>query len=228
VNVRGTFHTLEAARICGVERFIFTSSVAAYGLHLPAVVDDKTIQRPIGMYGVTKVFGEQLGTFYRRRFGLDFRSIRYPQVIGPGVKAAKSGVFMSTALVVEAAVRGEPFEMTIEEDIKVPVIYYKDAIEATSCLIHAPKENIVTINYNLAEIKPRVTARKLVDVVRSIIPTAKITFVPDPLKAEIGKSVAVDYDDSRLRQETGYNPTYDLETAIKDYIKEVQTGSGLD
>jgi UDP-glucose 4-epimerase len=86
VNVRGTFHALEAARICGVERFVFASSLASYGLHLPPVVDDETIQRPIGMYGVTKVFGEQLGTFYRRRFGLDFRSIRFSQLIGPGVK----------------------------------------------------------------------------------------------------------------------------------------------
>ena len=119
VNVRGLYHALEAARICGVERFVFTSSLASYGLHLPPVVDDVTIQRPIGMYGVTKVFGEQLGRFYRRRFGLDFRCIRFAQIIGPGVKTP--GVAQCMPMVIEAAAKGEPFEMWIEEGSTMPL-----------------------------------------------------------------------------------------------------------
>jgi len=130
VNVRGLYHALEAARICGVERFVFTSSLASYGLHLPPIVDDVTIQRPIGMYGVTKVFGEQLGAFYRRRFGLDFRCIRFAQIIGPGVKTP--GVAQCMPMVIEAAAKGETFEMWIEEESEMPLLYYKDGIEALS------------------------------------------------------------------------------------------------
>lgn len=218
VNVRGTFHALEAARICGVQRFVFTSSLASYGLHLPPVVDDETIQRPIGMYGVTKVFGEQLGTFYRRRFGLDFRSIRFSQLIGPGVKTP--GVAQCIPMVIEAAAKGEPFEMWIEEGSMMPVCYYKDGVEALSSLIHAPKENIITINYNLSGIK--VAAIELVKSIRSIVPTAEISFNPDPVKVEIVKTIPVNIDDSRLRKETGYKPVYDLDTAVKDFIKEVR------
>jgi threonine 3-dehydrogenase len=33
------------------------------------------------MYGVTKVFNENLGAYYNRKFGVDFRCIRYPGVI---------------------------------------------------------------------------------------------------------------------------------------------------
>jgi len=220
VNVRGTYHALEAARICGVERFIFTSSLASYGLHLPPVVDDETIQRPIGMYGVTKVFGEQLGRFYRRRFDLDFRCIRFAQIIGPGVKTP--GVAQCMPMVIEAAAKGEPFEMWIEEGSAMPLLYYKDGIEATSCLIHAPKENIVTIGYNLAGIK--VSAIDLVRSIRAIIPDAQITFAPDPAKVAIVKTIPVNIDDSRLQKETGYKPVYDLNCAVKDFIREVQSG----
>ena len=220
VNVRGTYHALEAARICGVERFIFTSSLASYGLHLPPVVDDETIQRPIGMYGVTKVFGEQLGRFYRRRFGLDFRCIRYAQIIGPGVTTP--GVAQCMPMVIEAAAKGQPFEMWIEEESVMPLLYYKDGVEATSCLLHAPKENIITIGYNLAGIK--VSAIELVRSIRAIIPDARITFAPDPAKVAIVKTIPVNIDDSRLQKETGYKPGYDLKRAVKDFIQEARSG----
>ena len=220
VNVRGLYHALEAARICGVERFVFTSSLASYGLHLPPVVDDVTIQRPIGMYGVTKVFGEQLGAFYRRRFGLDFRCIRFAQIIGPGVKTP--GVAQCMPMVIEAAAKGEPFEMWIEEESAMPLLYYKDGVEALSCLTHAPKENILTISYNLAGIKT--SAAALVRSIRTVVPEAKINFAPDPAKVAIVKTIPSDIDDSRLRQETGYQPKFDLDSAVKDFIREVRSG----
>ena len=220
VNVRGLYHALEAARICGVERFVFTSSLASYGLHLPPVVDDVTIQRPIGMYGVTKVFGEQLGAFYRRRFGLDFRCIRFAQIIGPGVKTP--GVAQCMPMVIEAAAKGEPFEMWIEEESAMPLLYYKDGVEALSRLTHAPKENILTISYNLAGIKT--SAAALVRSIRAVVPEAKINFAPDPAKVAIVKTIPSDIDDSRLRQETGYQPKFDLDSAVKDFIREVRSG----
>jgi len=220
VNVRGLYHALEAARICGVERFVFTSSLASYGLHLPPIVDDVTIQRPIGMYGVTKVFGEQLGAFYRRRFGLDFRCIRFAQIIGPGVKTP--GVAQCMPMVVEAAAKGETFEMWIEEESTMPLLYYKDGVEALSCLTHAPKENILTISYNLAGIKT--SAAALVRSIRAVVPEAKINFAPDPAKVAIVKTIPSDIDDSRLRQETGYQPKFDLDSAVKDFIREVRSG----
>ena len=221
VNVRGLYHALEAARICGVERFVFTSSLASYGLHLPPVVDDVTIQRPIGMYGVTKVFGEQLGAFYRRRFGLDFRCIRFAQIIGPGVKTP--GVAQCMPMVIEAAAKGETFEMWIEEESTMPLLYYKDGVEALSCLTHAPKENILTISYNLAGIKT--SAAALVRSIRAVVPDAKIKFAPDPAKVAIVKTIPSDIDDSRLRQETGYQPMFDLDAAVKDFIQEVRSGN---
>lgn len=220
VNVRGIYHALEAARICGVERFIFTSSLASYGLHLPPIVDDVTIQRPIGMYGVTKVFGEQLGSFYRRRFGLDFRCIRFAQIIGPGVKTP--GVAQCMPMSIEAAALGEPFKMWIAEESVMPLLYYKDGVEALSFLTHAPKENILTINYNLAGIKT--SAIELVRSIRTVVPNAQITFAPDPAKVEIVKTIPVNIDDSRLRKETGYKPLYNLEAAVKDFIQEVRLG----
>jgi len=99
-------------------------------------------------------------------------------------------------------------------------LYYKDGIEALSSLILAAKGQIKTINYNLSGIK--VAAGDLVNMIRSIIPAAKISFQPNSSSVEIVKTIPVNLDDSRLRTETGYKPTYDLEKSVKDFIREVR------
>ena len=73
VNGLGIYYILEASRLFGVRKVIFTSSMGAYGPVQNKFVSDDTLQRPQIMYGVTKVFGELLGLYYHRRFGIDFR-----------------------------------------------------------------------------------------------------------------------------------------------------------
>ena len=87
-NVMGTFHVLEAARLYEVPQVLFSSSIGTYGLDIREnVIDDYTLQRPEIFYGATKLFGEHMGLFYRREYGLDFRGLRYPSIVGPGVRA---------------------------------------------------------------------------------------------------------------------------------------------
>ncbi|HET6477848.1 MAG TPA: SDR family NAD(P)-dependent oxidoreductase, partial [Dehalococcoidales bacterium] len=159
VNVTGSMHVLEAARLFGVRKFIFASTDATYGLGTGQVIDDATLQRPITMYGTGKLYIELLGRFYRRKFGLDFRTVRYCMVMRPGAKIRSLPVFM--LWMVENAALGQPFECFAAENVAVPVIYYKDAVRATIMLYEAPAEKIKTICYNLAGISPTPTAGAL-------------------------------------------------------------------
>lgn len=62
VNVVGTYNVLEASIIKGVKQLIYGSTIATYSKDIPSdFIDERTIQRPITMYGATKVFGELLG-----------------------------------------------------------------------------------------------------------------------------------------------------------------------
>ena len=96
-NAVGTFHVLEAARLYDVPQVVFSSSRQTYGLGIEdeTKITDLTLQRPQMFYGVCKLFGENMGLFYRRKYGLDFRGIRYPTIVGPGVKTPEVVQFIS-------------------------------------------------------------------------------------------------------------------------------------
>ncbi|MDD7942575.1 NAD-dependent epimerase/dehydratase family protein [Actinomycetospora lutea] len=76
VNVAGTAAVLEAARRHGVARFVYCSSIAAYGSTAARWVVEETTLHPRDVYGATKAAGEQLVEAYRHRYGLAGAALR--------------------------------------------------------------------------------------------------------------------------------------------------------
>lgn len=77
VNIIGSYHVLEAARINGVPRVVCASSNRATGFYpTTRVVDPDMPPRPDGLYGVSKVALEALGRLYSDKFGLDVACLR--------------------------------------------------------------------------------------------------------------------------------------------------------
>ncbi len=220
-NVCGTTHILEAGRLFDCERVVFASTLATYGLGTPSVITDDTIQRPTIMYGIGKLYCELLGKFYKNRFGLDFRSVRYPSVIGPGVKTP--GVAQYNPWMIEHAALGKSYECFVTEDTKCPVMYFKDAAICIDMLYQAPKESIKTVNYNVAGVTPVQTAKELEMAIRKHLPNFRVTYKPDPRIMEFHRNFIVEvYDDSRAREEWGWKSRYSiLHIVVKDFIEEV-------
>ncbi len=220
-NVAGTMHVLEAARLFGVKRVFFASTSGTYGLGIGRVVTEETIQRPTSAYGISKLYGELLGRFYRRKFDLDFRCLRYCAVIGPGAKNMMVSQYNSW--MIENAALGKPYECFVTDDIKIPVTYFKDALRATEMLYYAPKGKIETVCYNVAGISPAQTVKELELAIKKFIPEARIRYKPAPAVMEFFRSYPVELiDDSRAREEWGWQPLYtDFEKIVEDFLKEV-------
>ena len=89
VNVRGVQNVLEACRIQGVKKVIYSSTVGIYGNagKLP-LIDEETpfmidgVSPTMMLYSTSKLLGEQLCRFYAERHGLEFLSLRYSSVYG--------------------------------------------------------------------------------------------------------------------------------------------------
>ena len=207
-NVCGTVHVLEAARLLNVSRVVFTSTFATYGQELPRVIADDTLQRPTTMYGCGKLYCELLGMFYRKRFALDFRSVRLPSIVGPGVRTP--GVAQYNSLMIEKAALGEPYECYVTEDTRYPgVMYFKDVVRCLEMIYQAPREQIKTVNYNVAGLRHGVTAGELELLIKKYVPGFSVSYKPDPTAMAIfrARATAEIYDDTRAREEWGWSPS---------------------
>jgi threonine 3-dehydrogenase len=219
-NALGTFHVLEAAKLFDVTQVIFSSTFGTYGIDIKEqVINDYTLQRPLLFYGATKVFSEHMGLFYRRKYDLDFRCVRYPGVVGPGVKTP--GVIQYTSWAIEECAKGNPFTIWLKPDTRVPVIYFKDAARAAVELAKAPLENIKTVNYLLAGVTPVASAGELADIVKDRIPRAKIDFEPNLDVQNIVDKLLLPLDESNAQKEWNWKPKFNQEQIVDDFLNEL-------
>jgi GDP-D-mannose 3', 5'-epimerase len=83
-------HTLEAARLNGVSRYLFSSSACVYPQHLQAQAavtplreEDAYPADPQDAYGWEKLLAERLCLEYAGEFGLETRIVRFHNIYGP-------------------------------------------------------------------------------------------------------------------------------------------------
>jgi nucleoside-diphosphate-sugar epimerase len=176
------------------------------------------------MYGVTKLFGELMGRFYNKKFDLDFRAVRFPPIISPGVKTM--AVAQCIPWSIEHAAKGEPYDLWLEPTFKVGILYYKDAARALTMVHDAPREKITTMCYNVAG-DYLSSMQEFVDTIKKHISGAEIGFNPDPdIMKALGSEVPP-MDDSKAREEWNWEARYILDAMIEDFIKELQTNESL-
>ena len=78
-----TYNSLEAARVTGVKRFVFSSSGTVYGNVEHACGEMDLGHLPISLYGASKLAGEALIAAYAECFGLRGFICRFGNVVGP-------------------------------------------------------------------------------------------------------------------------------------------------
>jgi nucleoside-diphosphate-sugar epimerase len=235
VNVEGTMRLLQLAaeqseRRDRPVRFVFPSSVAAYGMpDLKTKMRDVRVREwewnsPTTMYGCNKLYCEMMGTYYSNHYQqlaakrptmVDFRSVRFPGLISAfTVPSGGTSDFASEML--HAAAQDNPYNCFVREDTRIPFMAMPDAVTALLDLSASPASNLRRRVYNVTSFSP--TAGEVRDLVVQAFPEAKIDFVPDLKRQGIVDSWPADLDDSAARQEWGWQPTYDMERAFNDYL----------
>jgi len=216
-NATGTYNVLESALLLGITRVMFTSTIATYGPGVAMTVDETTRQRPTTMYGVTKAFGEMLGEYYAARFGMDFRTVRLPSVIGPG--RGSGGASAYSSLVVSEPARRRPYVVPVPESTVTPLLYVKDAVAALVDLAAADVTKLRRRTYGINGFSP--TARELADAVCRATPDARIDFAPVPSITTIVDSWPERLDDSEAVADWGWSAGYDLDSAVTDFTADL-------
>ena len=221
LNLMGTVNILEAARLEGVTRVTFPSSGTVYlgslGEGGPKKIDETIALNPLSIYAATKVGSEFLGRTYARRFGFEFIAVRFAALYGPSPAGLKATREQAIQAMVRAALRGEA------ATIKWPygpaeLLYGKDAAKGAvlACLKEKLKDNIFHIGSG-----EMATGEQIVGALTKHFPKAKITLLkgerPMPYPEE-----RIPHDQSRAREQLGYEPDYLLEKALADYAETLK------
>jgi threonine 3-dehydrogenase len=224
VNQTGTYHVLEACRAAGVERVIFASSIAVFGPDVPDPTPDDAPLFPTTIYGVTKVSGELLGAYYGRRYGLDFRAIRFPGLISPAQPGGGSSDY-ALYMYVDGVAHGR-YEAFCRPDTRIPLMYMPDGIRALVELGGAPRDRLQRCVYNIAAFSP--TAEEIAQSVERAVPGVSITFAPDPTRQAILDSWPRALDDGAARADWGWKPSYDLEAMTAELVPKLRALAARD
>ena len=89
-NLLISTHTMEAARVNGVRRYLYTSSACVYPEYLqteaevtPLKEEDAYPAQPQDAYGWEKLITERLARHYREDYGMETRTVRFHNIFGP-------------------------------------------------------------------------------------------------------------------------------------------------
>ncbi len=222
-NGLGTYYILEAARLFGVQQVIFASSMSvltgAYSSE--PVLNDFSVTRPDFVYGAAKLLSENIGLYYKRQYGLDYRAIRLPNVIGPGTQTHGYLEYFNKAI--EESAKGNPYSVYVAPHVRIPVMYIHDAVRAFLELAQAPLAQITTVNYIVLGPTPFPTAQELVDTVKVKIPGARLDFkVDDEITKLIDSATAKPFEDKHARQEWGWKHRYSVEEIVDEFLAQMK------
>ena len=236
VNVDGTLNLLEMtvsqARQQGrAITFVYPSSIAVYGLPdletkaRVGKVREEDWCTPTTMYGINKLYCEQLGRYYEKHYrqldaapsvgGLDFRSLRFPGLIS-AVTVPTGGTSDYAPEMLHAVAAGRAYHCFVRPDTRIPFMVMPDAITAILRLAEAPRDRLSRKVYNVGSFAP--TAAEFYERVKREFPQAEVYFTPDLKRQGIVDTWPLDVDDAAARQDWEWSPGFDFDRAFDDYL----------
>jgi GDP-D-mannose 3',5'-epimerase len=208
-------HTFEAARINGVQRYLYTSSACIYPEHLQLRTDvaglkesDAFPAAPQDAYGWEKILGELINKYCGAEFGIDTRTVRFHNIYGPEGTYQGGREKSPAALCRKVAVAkdGEEIEVWGDGEQTRSFCYIDDCVEGIVRLMQSDYR----LPLNLGQDR-MVTINELARMVIDISGKEQITIehVDGPQGVRGRNS-----DNTLLRQVLGWEPEISLEDGL--------------
>jgi nucleoside-diphosphate-sugar epimerase len=219
LNMDSLIHVLDAAVEFRVEKVYWPSSIAVFGPTTPKVnTPQDTIMDPSTIYGISKQAGERWCEWYFQKHGVDVRSLRYPGLIGYKTKPG-GGTTDYAVDIFFKALADKRFECFLKPETYLPMMYMDDAVKATLDLMNAPAEKIkVRSSYNISSMS--FSPAEIAAEIKKYIPDFEIGYKPD-FRQSIADSWPKSIDDSRARQDWGWQPRFGLKEMTKEILKNL-------
>jgi GDP-D-mannose 3',5'-epimerase len=224
-NTLINIHTIEAARLNGAAKALFTSSACIYPEYRqmevevePLKEEDAYPAQPQDAYGWQKLFSERLFLRYGEAYGFEIRIVRFHNIFGPegtweGGREKVPAAFCRKVAVAELS--GNPHvEIWGDGEQTRSFCYIDDCVEGIYRLMQSDYDQPLNLGQDRL-----VSINELADLVASIagIEIEKV-HVPGPQGVRGRNS-----DNTRLREALGWEPEISLEDGFAQTYKWVKS-----
>src|SRR5437870_6164833 len=219
-NVTGTLHLLEAARVTGVERFVFASSSSVYGASKTVPFsEDQHLTQTLSPYSATKVAGEFLCSTYSHLYQMRVVALRYFTVYGPRQRPD-----LAIHQFTRRIYAGQPIDQFGDGSTRRDYTYIDDVIQGTMAALQyqGPLYDV----FNLGE-SETTRLKDLIAAIESALgKEAKINQLPE----QPGDMPLTCANISKAKKLLGYNPTTQLSDGLPrfiDWFLQIKGSPGL-
>lgn len=212
-NIMGTLNMLEAARQCGVEKFVYASSSSVYGDEPNLPKKEGREGNLLSPYAVSKRADEEWAKQYTRHYGLDTYGLRYFNVFGRrqdpnGAYAAVIPKFIKQLL------NGESPTINGDGRQSRDFTYIENVIEANLKACLAPHEAAGEA-FNIA-----FGGREyLIDIYYGLTKALGVNIEPNYGPDRAGDIKHSNADITKAREMLGYNPEWSFDRGIEAAIE---------
>ena len=218
LNILGMDNCFEAARLLGIRRVVYASSLAVYGqqrLHGERAVTEDDPCLGTGIYSVSKIFNEHQADWYNRAFDMAITGVRPANITGPDKVRGSMNHVQCQVL----PARNEPVSFPYRDTMTLP-LHVEDIAEVFLRVTLA--EETAHAIYNSGG--NSTSMGDLAAIVREFLPEAEITF--DEEEGGRESSGLFLMDNSRLVEEfeVEYAP---LRQRVLETLNEVRRTEGL-
>jgi len=223
-NILINAHMVEASRLNGVARFLFSSSACVYGQSkqkctdvTPLREEDAYPAEPEPGYGWEKLFAEELCRYYQRDYRFETRIVRFHNVYGPlgvfegGKEKAPAAISRKVAL----AVDGDTIEVWGDGEQTRSFMYIDDCVEGLLRLMESDYDQPLNLGTDRL-----VTINQLVDIIAGIAAKRLVK------RHELSKPQGVrgrNSDNTRIKNVLGWKPSIPLEQGLEITYKWIES-----
>ena len=218
-NIGGMAHLLEAMRTVGVDRMVFSSSAATYGMPDVDYVSEDFDCKPINPYGQTKLIGEWMTANAERAWGLRAANLRYFNVAGAGWSDLADTAVMNLVPIVFSALKNNQAPTVFGDDYSTAdgtcvrdYVHVLDLAEAhVAALGYLDNDARKFSTFNVGTGK----GASVFEVLAEIKRVSQIDFEIDVQPRRAGDPPYLCADVSRIRDELGWVAKRDLGEIIE-------------
>ena len=217
VNIESFQNIIEVSIENKIQKIFWPSSIAVFGTKSKLEnVSQDPILNPNTIYGISKLAGEKLISYYNKKYDLDIRSLRYPGIISFESKPG-GGTTDYVMEMIESLKKGKDYICFLEKDTRLPMLYIEDAILGTIKLMSSKKKNLnVKESYNINGFS--ITPEELESKLKENGCIGNVIYKPD-YRNEIAKTWPKNINDNIAKEDWNWKANFGLNNTLEQAFK---------